>query len=148
MTQQTPDTASVVERTRRYGADGTIVAAHFLGASAIFVVGEEALLLARDGEARRIRIHAGAVLASAADGERIVTGGDDGEIGPGDIVKDIGRGQEQKDTGKKKERPVNACFRLIVHESGLGLGLGVGRNRRLGVGGVGGGRPFGEENKK
>jgi len=86
MTQQTPDTASVVERTRRYGADGTIVAAHFLGASAIFVLGEEALLLACDGEARRIRIHAGAVLASAADGERIVTGGDDGEIVATDAI--------------------------------------------------------------
>jgi WD40 repeat protein len=80
MTQQTPDTASVVDRTRRYSADGTIVAAHFLGESAIFVLGEEALLLARDGESRRIGIHDGAVLASAADGERIVTGGDDGRI--------------------------------------------------------------------
>jgi WD40 repeat protein len=80
MTQQTPDTVSVVDRTRRYGADGTIVAAHFLGESVVFVLGEEALLQVRDGEPRRVAIHAGAVLTSAADGERVVTGGDDGRI--------------------------------------------------------------------
>jgi WD40 repeat protein len=80
MTQQTSDTASVVDRTRRCGVDGTIVAAHFLGESAVFVLGEEALLVVRDRESRRIAIHDGAVLASAADGGRIVTGGDDGRI--------------------------------------------------------------------
>ncbi|HEY6254905.1 MAG TPA: WD40 repeat domain-containing protein [Xanthobacteraceae bacterium] len=80
MTQTSPDTASVVERTRQYPADGVVVGAHFLGSTAVFVLGEEALLLVRHGEASRVAIHGGAVLASAADGERVVTGGDDGRI--------------------------------------------------------------------
>ena len=80
MTQSSPDTASVIERTRRCNADAAIVAVHFLGASAVFVLGEEALLLVRDGERQRVAVHGGAILASAADRERVVTGGDDGKV--------------------------------------------------------------------
>jgi WD40 repeat protein len=51
------------------------------------VLGEEALLLmARDGEARRIAVHAGAILESASDGERILTGGDDGKVASTDAA--------------------------------------------------------------
>ena len=80
MTQSSPDTPSVVERTRHCKADGAIVGAHFLGESAVFVLGEEALWMVRDGESRRLPIHGGAILASAGDGERVVTGGDDGKV--------------------------------------------------------------------
>jgi WD40 repeat protein len=80
MTQSSPDTASVVERTRHCKADAAIVAVHFLRRSAVFVLGEEALLLVRDGEHRRVAIHGGAILSAAADGERVVTGGDDGKV--------------------------------------------------------------------
>jgi WD40 repeat protein len=80
MTQTSPDTPSVVERTRRCQADAAIVAVHFLGDAAVFVLGEEALLLMRDGERRRIAIHGGAILASAGAGERVLTGGDDGKV--------------------------------------------------------------------
>jgi WD40 repeat protein len=80
MTQSSPDTASVVERTRHYKADAAIVGVHFLKDSAVFVLGEEALLLVRDGESRRAAIHGGAILAAAADGARVVTGGDDGKV--------------------------------------------------------------------
>jgi hypothetical protein len=80
MTQSNPDTPSVVERTRHAKADAAIVAAHFLGGSAVFVLGEEALLLVRDGEHQRVAIHGGAILASAGDGTRVVTGGDDGQV--------------------------------------------------------------------
>jgi hypothetical protein len=80
MTQTSPDTPSVVERTRRCPADAAVVAVHFLGESAAFVLGEEALLLVRDGENRRAPIHGGAILASAGDGARVVTGGDDGKV--------------------------------------------------------------------
>jgi WD40 repeat protein len=72
---------SVVERTRLLKADAPVVAAHFLGQTAIFVLGEAALLfLSRAGEARTIPIHGGAILASAADASGIVTGGDDGKV--------------------------------------------------------------------
>jgi WD40 repeat protein len=80
MTQGSPDTPSVVERTRHYPAAAVVVAVHFLRDSAVFVLGEEALLMVRDGEARRVAIHGGAILSAAADGERVVTGGDDGQV--------------------------------------------------------------------
>ena len=40
------DTVSVVDRTRPITIDGGIVGAHFLGRSAAFVLGEEAIVLA------------------------------------------------------------------------------------------------------
>jgi WD40 repeat protein len=47
----------------------------------VFVLGEEALLrVAPDGAEQRIPVHGGAILAAASNGERIVTGGDDGRI--------------------------------------------------------------------
>jgi len=43
------------------------------------VLGEESLLFAGDDQ-RRLEVHAGAILASASDDSRLVTGGDDGKI--------------------------------------------------------------------
>ena len=61
--------------------DAPIVAAHFLGNTAMFVLGEQALIsVSRDGVERRTTIHAGAILSCATDAERIVTGGDDGKV--------------------------------------------------------------------
>jgi WD40 repeat protein len=45
------------------------------------VLAEEALAFAEpDGELRRMAVHHGVILATAADGERIVSGGDDGKV--------------------------------------------------------------------
>jgi WD40 repeat protein len=75
------DTASVVDRTRPIATGGGIVAVHFLGRTAAFVLGEEAIVLAPpEGEPRRFVVHDGAILDTAADGKRVVTGGDDGKI--------------------------------------------------------------------
>jgi WD40 repeat protein len=75
------DTVSVVERTRPIVIDGGIVAAHFLGHTAAFVLGEETIVLAPpDGEPRRIAAHDGAILDTVADETRVVTAGDDGKI--------------------------------------------------------------------
>jgi WD40 repeat protein len=75
------DTVSVVERTKPVAAGGGVIAAHFLGRTAAFVLGEEALVLAApDGEPQRIAVHGGAILTSAADGESVVSGGDDGKL--------------------------------------------------------------------
>jgi WD40 repeat protein len=80
-------TVSVVERTRTVDAGGAIVGAHFLGHTAVFVLGEEALLFAEpNGELRRMDVHGGAILAAASDGERIVSGGDDGKV----VTTDLG----------------------------------------------------------
>lgn len=74
-------TASVVHKTRSVQAGATVVGVHFLGATANFVLGEESLLsVPRGGEPRPIAIHAGAILSSAADERRIVTGADDGKV--------------------------------------------------------------------
>jgi WD40 repeat protein len=81
MSDSRSDTVSVVERTRAVAAGGAVVGAHFLGRTAVFVLGEEALVLAEpDGELRRMTIHDGAILASACDGTRVVSGGDDGKV--------------------------------------------------------------------
>jgi len=70
---------SLADRTRAVNAEAAIVGVHFLGAIPVFVLGEEALLFAGENE-RRLAVHSGAILASAADGERIITGGDDGNL--------------------------------------------------------------------
>ena len=81
MTDTRTDIPSVAARTRPVAAGMPVVAVRFLGNRAAFVLGEEALLLvAKDGAQRRAAIHAGAILAAASDGERIVTGGDDGKV--------------------------------------------------------------------
>jgi WD40 repeat protein len=81
MTDTRSDTVSVVDRTRAIAAGGPVVAAHFLGRTAVFVLGEEAMLFAEpEGEPRRVDIHGGAILATAGDGDRIVSGGDDGKV--------------------------------------------------------------------
>ena len=75
------DIVSVVERTRPVAADAPVVAAHFLGRTAVLVLGDEALLLvAPQGDPRRVAVHGGAILATASDGKRVVSGGDDGKV--------------------------------------------------------------------
>ncbi|MGA3310735.1 MAG: WD40 repeat domain-containing protein [Xanthobacteraceae bacterium] len=81
MTDPRSDTVSVVDRTRPVAAGAAIFAAHFLGHTAVFVLGEEAMVFAAaQGEPRRVAVHSGAILATAADGARIVSGGDDGRV--------------------------------------------------------------------
>jgi WD40 repeat protein len=73
--------ASVAERARPIAAGAPVVAGYFLGDVPVFVLGDEALLFApRDGEPERIAVHGGGILAVASDGERIFTGGDDGNV--------------------------------------------------------------------
>jgi WD40 repeat protein len=71
---------SLVERVRRVEAHAPVVGAHFFKRAAVFVLGEEALLFAGDDGETRVAVHAGGILASASDGERIATGGDDGKL--------------------------------------------------------------------
>ena len=46
MTDTRNETVSVVERTHAVAAGGLVLAAHFLGRTAVFVLGDEAMLLA------------------------------------------------------------------------------------------------------
>ena len=74
--------SSIAARTKPVTTDGaTVVGLHFLGRQAAFVLGEEAILLAApDGSAKRLGVHAGAILCSDSDGNRLATGGDDGKV--------------------------------------------------------------------
>jgi WD40 repeat protein len=81
MSDARSNTVSVVERTRPIAAGAPVVAVHFLGRTAVLALGEEALLLADpNGDPRRVAVHSGAILTTATDGERVVTGGDDGKV--------------------------------------------------------------------
>ncbi len=81
MTDPRSDTVSVVERTRPVAAGGAIAGAHFLGRTAVFVLGEECLLLVEPkAEPLRVDVHGGAILATAGDSERVISGGDDGKV--------------------------------------------------------------------
>jgi WD40 repeat protein len=81
MTDPRADTASIADRAHPVAAGAPVVAAHFLGHTAVFVLGDEAMLLVEPkGEPQRIAAHAGAILATAADNERVVSGGDDGKV--------------------------------------------------------------------
>ena len=71
---------SLAGRVRAIEAGAAVVGVHFLGATAVFVLGEETLLFAPDDGERRVAIHAGGILASASDGIRILTSGDDGRL--------------------------------------------------------------------
>ncbi|MBS0247201.1 MAG: WD40 repeat domain-containing protein [Proteobacteria bacterium] len=82
MTELNSTLPSLAERARIVDeADGsTIVAVHFLRQTPVFVLGEEALLFAPAEKRTRVAAHDGGILVSAADQQRIVTGGDDGKL--------------------------------------------------------------------
>ncbi len=77
----TSDSPSVAERTRPIAAGAPVIAAHFLGDTAVLVLAEEVLLMVPpEGGERRVATHGGGILCAACDGKRIVTGGDDGKV--------------------------------------------------------------------
>ena len=71
---------SLADRVRHVEAGAAVVGVHYFGATPVFVLGEEALLFAPEEGEKRVRVHGGAILATASDGEHIVTGGDDGKL--------------------------------------------------------------------
>ena len=76
-----PSIASITDQVRQLAVGMPVTSIHFLGDTAVFVGAEEtaAMVNAAD-EVSRVAIHGGAVLCAACDGERIVTGGDDGKL--------------------------------------------------------------------
>ena len=61
---------SVTDRVKPVDAGAPVVAAHFIGGAAVFVLGEETLLFAENGATERFTVHGGGILASASDGKR------------------------------------------------------------------------------
>jgi WD40 repeat protein len=72
--------APLAERVRTVSPDGAVVAVHFLGSTAAFVLAEEAVLLVDEASDRRVAPHGGGVLCAAATAREVVTGGDDGRV--------------------------------------------------------------------
>ncbi|MDP2408955.1 MAG: WD40 repeat domain-containing protein [Pseudolabrys sp.] len=89
---------SLAGRVRKVTAGVPVVGIHFFSRTPVFVLGEEALLYVRGDDEDRVAIHGGAILASASDGDRIVTGGDDGKL----IVSDADGAHEVIATDDKK----------------------------------------------
>jgi WD40 repeat protein len=72
---------SIAERIRPVAAGAAVVAVHFVGRTAAFVLGEEAVLLVPpEGDERRVQVHDGGILAAAGDDAHVVTAGDDGRV--------------------------------------------------------------------
>jgi WD40 repeat protein len=71
---------SLADRVRPIAGGGSIVGVHFFDRTPVFVLGEEHLLFESEQGEQRVGIHGGAILASASDGIRILTGGDDGTL--------------------------------------------------------------------
>jgi len=84
MTQFQPEsgsTVSVIDRVRPLALGMAVTSVHFLGDRAAFVGAEESVALAdRQGAIAKVAVHGGGILCAAADGKRIVMGGDDGKL--------------------------------------------------------------------
>jgi WD40 repeat protein len=80
VSEQRPAAVSITERVRAVNAGAPVVGVHFFADTPVFVLGEEALLFAPESSEKRVAVHSGAILCSAADGARVVTGGDDGKL--------------------------------------------------------------------
>ncbi|HEU0085138.1 MAG TPA: WD40 repeat domain-containing protein [Bradyrhizobium sp.] len=72
---------SVTDKVRPLAIGAPVIAVHFLGPTAAFVCAEENIALVDgSGESLRVAMHSGGILCVASDGNRIVTGGDDGKV--------------------------------------------------------------------
>src|SRR5947207_7521273 len=76
-----PSIASITDKVRALPVGMPTTSIRFLGDTAVFVGVEENAALANEaGEVSKVAIHGGAILCTASDGKRIVTGGDDGKV--------------------------------------------------------------------
>src|SRR2546430_2463073 len=78
---EAPSIASITDQVRTLPVGMPVTSIYFLGDTPVFVgVEENAALVNEAGEVSKVAIHGGAILCTASDGKRIVTGGDDGKV--------------------------------------------------------------------
>jgi WD40 repeat protein len=72
---------SVTDKVRPIAIGAPVTAAYFLGDQTVFVGAEENIfVVAGEAEPATVPVHGGGILCAISDGERIVTGGDDGKV--------------------------------------------------------------------
>src|SRR5579871_3704299 len=72
---------SLTDRVKPVAIGEAVTSVHFLGDRAAFVGAEENVSLVDiDGAISKIAAHGGGILCAVSDGERLVTGGDDGKV--------------------------------------------------------------------
>ena len=99
MSVEASGAVSITERVKQIAAGAPVLSACFLRETAAFVLAEEFVLLAEaDGSERRIKAHAGGILAAAARADAVVTGGDDGAV----ALTDAGGGTRVLATDAKR----------------------------------------------
>lgn len=73
--------ATLVENVETIGLGEPVVAAAFLGGAPVFALADGTLQFGDGVEGRLIRVHEdAAILVAAQDGDRLITGGDDGRV--------------------------------------------------------------------
>lgn len=81
MAKQTAPVSSLVERIVPIEAGANVVGGVFLKQTAGFALADGAVLLRDDEGTRRLEVHPdAAILKATSDGQRILTGGDDGRV--------------------------------------------------------------------
>src|SRR5438270_13389044 len=72
---------SITDRVRPVAIGMPVTSVHFLGDIAAFVGAEENVaMVGPDGALSTVTVHSGGILCAAADGARLVMGGDDGKL--------------------------------------------------------------------
>lgn len=71
---------SLREHVTPVEAGAHVVAAHWLKSALALALADGRVLRWREGECETVEAHAGGVLSACSDGERLITGGDDGRV--------------------------------------------------------------------
>ncbi len=80
MSPSMPSTpSSLTDKVRSFTLEGEVTTAAFLRGTGVFIAGNGIATLVED-EPKVVVLHKGGVLSAAADGTRLITGGDDGRV--------------------------------------------------------------------
>ncbi len=72
---------SLTDRVKPVAIGSAVTSVHFLGDRAAFVGAEESVsLVDADAAISKVETHSGGILCAVSDGERVITGGDDGKV--------------------------------------------------------------------